>query len=292
MPGYNRRPEWLKLSPFDAAGLAGMRKLTRGLKLHTVCESARCPNRQQCFAQGTATFMILGNTCTRSCTFCAVETGQPGLPDPCEPENIVAAVTELRLKYVVITSVTRDDLPDGGSAHFARTIEAIRRHDDTIMVEALIPDFQGSLSALKCVTDTSLGVLNHNVETVPRLYPEVRPQAEYRRSLELLRQARAFRPGLVTKSGLMLGLGETRQEVIEVMSDLRQVECELLTIGQYLQPSLQHHKLVRYVAPEEFEEYASIGKRMGFRYVASGPLVRSSFHAAETYLLAMGEAVR
>jgi lipoyl synthase len=291
MPGDNRRPEWLKLSPFDAAGLASMRSLTRGLKLHTVCESARCPNRQQCFAQGTATFMILGNTCTRDCSFCAVETGQPQSPDPHEPKNIVTAVAELQLKYVVITSVTRDDLHDGGAAHFARTIEAIHNYDPTIMVEALIPDFRGSLSALKAVTDTPLAVLNHNVETVPRLYPEVRPQAEYRRSVELLRQARVLRPGLVTKSGLMLGLGETEQEVIDVMADLRQVGCDLLTIGQYLQPSLKHHRLVRYVPPEEFAQYESIGKRMGFRYVASGPLVRSSFHAAETYLMATGEAV-
>jgi lipoyl synthase len=291
MPGDNRRPEWLKLSPFDAAGLASMRSLTRGLQLHTVCESARCPNRQQCFAQGTATFMILGNTCTRDCSFCAVETGQPQSPDPHEPKNIVTAVAELQLKYVVITSVTRDDLHDGGAAHFARTIEAIHDYDPTIMVEALIPDFRGSLSALEAVTDTPLAVLNHNVETVPRLYPEVRPQAEYRRSVELLRQARVLRPGLVTKSGLMLGLGETKQEVIDVMADLRQVGCDLLTIGQYLQPSLKHHELVRYVLPEEFAEYESIGKRMGFRYVASGPLVRSSFHAAETYLMATGEAV-
>jgi lipoyl synthase len=291
MPGDNRRPEWLKLSPFDAAGLASMRSLTRGLQLHTVCESARCPNRQQCFAQGTATFMILGNTCTRDCSFCAVETGQPQSPDPHEPKNIVTAVAELQLKYVVITSVSRDDLHDGGAAHFARTIEAIHDYDPTIMVEALIPDFRGSLSALEAVTDTPLAVLNHNVETVPRLYPEVRPQAEYRRSVELLRQASVLRPGLVTKSGLMLGLGETKQEVIDVMADLRQVGCDLLTVGQYLQPSLKHHELVRYVLPEEFAEYESIGKRMGFRYVASGPLVRSSFHAAETYLMATGEAV-
>ncbi|MFP3897815.1 MAG: lipoyl synthase [Dehalococcoidia bacterium] len=286
MPGYIRRPEWLKLSPFDGAALAPMRNLTRTLKLHTVCESARCPNRQKCYAEGTATFMILGNVCTRNCTFCAVQSGRPQAPDLHEPENVVAAVAELQLRYVVITSVTRDDLPDGGASHFACTIEAIHSYNPAIMVEALIPDLGGSLSALLTVTDTTLAVLNHNVETVPRLYAEVRPQADYRRSLELLKQARLFNSELMTKSGLMVGLGETQQEVIDVMNHLRQVGCDLLTIGQYLQPSLKHHKLVRYVSPEEFAEYENIGKQLGFRYVASGPLVRSSFHAAETYLVA------
>jgi len=292
MSGYIKRPEWLKLSPLDAAALADMRKLTRQLNLHTVCESARCPNRQECYAEGTATFMILGNVCTRNCTFCAVESGRPQAPDPHEPENVAAAVAELQLKYAVITSVTRDDLADGGAAHFARTIEAIHNYNPDIMVEALIPDFHGSPSSLQTVTDTPLAVLNHNVETVPRLYPEVRPQAEYRRSLGLLRQARLSKPGLLTKSGLMLGLGETRQEVIDLMADLRQVGCDLLTIGQYLQPSLGHHRVARYVPPEEFAEYENIGKQLGFRYVASGPLVRSSFQAAEMYLLATREAVR
>lgn len=292
MSGYIKRPEWLKLSPLDAAALADMRKLTRQLNLHTVCESARCPNRQECYAEGTATFMILGNVCTRNCTFCAVESGRPQAPDPHEPENVAAAVAELQLKYAVITSVTRDDLADGGAAHFARTIEAIHNYNPDIMVEALIPDFQGSPSSLQIVTDTPVAVLNHNVETVPRLYPEVRPQAEYRRSLGLLRQARLSKPGLLSKSGLMLGLGETRQEVIDLMADLRQVGCDLLTIGQYLQPSLGHHRVARYVPPEEFAEYENIGKQLGFRYVASGPLVRSSFQAAEMYLLATREAVR
>ena len=280
----------MKLSPFDAAALAPMRNLTRELKLHTVCESARCPNRQRCYAEGTATFMILGNICTRNCTFCAVQSGCPRAPDPHEPENVVAAVAGLQLRYVVITSVTRDDLTDGGACHFARTIEAIHSYDPRIIVEALIPDFGGSLSALRTVTDTPLAVLNHNVETVPRLYPEVRPEAGYRRSLDVLNQARLFNSGIMTKSGLMLGLGESREEVIDVMNDLRQVGCYVLTIGQYLQPSLEHHKLVRYVSPEEFAEYENIGKQLGFRYVASGPLVRSSFHAAETYLVATRQA--
>jgi len=287
MSGYTRRPEWLKLSPFDTATLAGMRKLTGRLRLHTVCESARCPNRQRCFAEGTAAFMILGNVCTRNCSFCAVESGRPQTPNLHEPDNLVAAVAKLRLKYVVITSVTRDDLPDGGASYFARTIKAIHEYSPDIMVEALIPDFKGSFSALQTVTATSLTVLNHNVETVPRLYPEVRPQAEYHQSLKVLRQARLFDPGLLTKSGLMLGLGETQQEVIEVMADLRQVGCDLLTIGQYMQPSLRHHRVVRFVHPDEFAEYENMGEELGFRYVAAGPLIRSSFHAAETYLMAI-----
>jgi lipoyl synthase len=285
MPGYSRRPEWLKLSPLDAAALSDMRRLTRRLGLHTVCESARCPNRQKCFSEGTATFMILGNVCTRDCAFCGVESGRPEAPDPQEPENVAAAVAELKLKYAVITSVTRDDLPDGGAGHFVRTIEAIHDCDPDVVVEALIPDFRGHLAALRSVAETSLAVLNHNVETVPRLYPQVRPQAQYRRSLELLNQARLFNPQLLTKSGLMLGLGERREEVIDVMADLRLAGCDLLTIGQYLQPSLKHHELIRYAPPEEFAEYQDIGKKLGFRYVASGPLVRSSFHAAEAYLL-------
>jgi len=265
-----------------------MRELTRHLNLHTVCESAHCPNRPRCFAEGTATFMILGDICTRNCTFCAVKSGKPQAPDPREPEHIVEAVKELGLRYVVITSVTRDDLPDGGASHFAQTIKAIQSYDARISVEVLVPDFSGSFSALPTVIDASPTVLNHNVETVPRLYPEVRPQANYQRSIDLLRRAKMLNSKLVTKSGLMLGLGETQQEVIEVMANLREADCDLLTIGQYLQPSLRHHKVVRYVPPEEFEEYQNIGREKGFISVTSAPLVRSSFHAAETYLLAKG----
>ena len=287
MGGYARRPEWLKLSPLDSRVLARMRKLTRHLKLHTVCESACCPNRPKCFAEGTATFMILGNICTRNCTFCAVTKGKPLTPDPQEPEHIVTAVDKLGLRYVVITSVTRDDLPDGGASQFAQTIKAIHEYDPNIMVEVLIPDFRGSLSALQTVIDASPAILNHNIETVPRLYSEVRPEANYQRSLELLKRAKMFNNRILTKSGFMLGLGEVRQEVIELMADLREAGCALLTIGQYLQPSLRHHKVMKFVPPEEFEEYANIGKQLGFRHVVSGPLVRSSFHAAETYLLAM-----
>jgi lipoic acid synthetase len=281
MAGYTRRPQWLKLGVLEPAILNRATKLTRDLKLHTVCESARCPNRTKCFAEGTATFMILGNICTRNCTFCAVKHGKPQAPDQQEPDHIVQAVAKLGLRYVVITSVTRDDLPDGGSSQFAQTIRAIHDYDPDIAVEVLVPDFQGSASALQTVVDASPAVLNHNVETVPRLYSEVRPQAEYGRSLDLLKQAKLLDGNLLSKSGLMLGLGESREEVIEVMADLRQAGCDLLTIGQYLQPSLGHHELVRYVQPEEFEEYQIAGEKLGFASVMSGPLVRSSFHAAE-----------
>ena len=286
MAGYTRRPEWLKLSALEPTILNRATKLTRDLNLHTVCESARCPNRTKCFAEGTATFMILGNICTRNCTFCAVRHGKPRAPDPQETDHIVQAVDRLGLRYVVITSVTRDDLPDGGSFQFAQTVRAIRKYDPGIAVEVLIPDFQGSASALQTVVDASPAVLNHNIETVPRLYSEVRPQAQYRLSLDLLKQVRLLDNSLLTKSGLMLGLGESREEVIEVMADLRHAGCDFLTIGQYLQPSLQHHRSVRYIRPEDFEEYRIVGKELGFASVMSGPLVRSSFHAAEMYISA------
>lgn len=287
MSDYTRRPEWLKLSPLDPTILGRMNRLMRNLKLHTVCESARCPNRAECFARGTATFMILGDICTRNCTFCAVKHGMPQPADPEEPQHIVAAVNKLGLRYAVITSVTRDDLPDGGASQFAQTINAIHEYDSNIPVEVLIPDFKGSTSALQTVMNASPAVINHNVETMPRLYPEVRPGANYQRSLELLEKARLLNGNFITKSGLMLGLGETRGEVIEVMTDLREAGCDLLTIGQYLQPSLSHHKVVKYIPPEEFQEYQNIGEKIGFTAVISGPLVRSSFHAAETYLSAL-----
>jgi lipoic acid synthetase len=285
MSGYIRRPEWLKLRPLDPNIIGPMRRLTHNLELHTVCESAHCPNRPDCFNRGTAAFMILGDTCTRHCTFCGVRKGCPQDPDPQEPQHIVEAISTLKLSYVVVTSVTRDDLPDGGAAHFARTIKAIHDYSRAIAVEVLIPDFGGSRSALETVLSARPGVLNHNLETVPRLYPEVRPQAEYRRSLDVLSRSRLLDGNLVTKSGIMLGLGESQQEVTELMTDLRQAGCDILTIGQYLPPSRRHHELVRYVSPEEFAEYQNIGKEMGFASVFSGPLVRSSFHAAESYLL-------
>ena len=285
MSGYVRRPEWLKLSPLDPTILGPMRRLTHDLELHTVCESAHCPNRPDCFSRCTAAFMILGDTCTRHCTFCGVRKGRPQEPDPQEPQHIVEAISALKLSYVVVTSVTRDDLSDGGAAHFARTIRAIHDYNRAIAVEVLIPDFGGSRSALETVLSARPVVLNHNLETVPRLYPEVRPQAEYRRSLEILSRGRLLGDNLLTKSGIMLGLGESQQEVIELMTDLRQAGCDVLTIGQYLPPSRKHRELARYISPEEFVEYQNIGKDMGFVSVFSGPLVRSSFHAAESYLL-------
>ena len=283
MSSYARRPEWLKLKPLDSTTLTKMRKLTRGLKLHTICESAHCPNRTECFDQGTATFMILGDICTRNCTFCAVKHGKPEAPDPEEPEHIVSAVKKLGLRYVVITSVCRDDLFDGGAVQFAQAIKVLHRHNSGIGVEVLIPDFRGSLAALEEVIAAQPTVLNHNVETVPRLYSEVRPQAKYHRSLELLKRAKSLDRGLLTKSGLMLGLGEREDEVIEVMEDLREVGCDSITLGQYLRPSLKHHEVVRYVTPDEFAQYEAIARKMGFLGVASGPLVRSSFNATALF---------
>ena len=261
-----------------------MRSLLRNHGLNTVCEGALCPNQGDCFSQGTATFLILGRTCTRSCTFCAIPSEErPPAPDPEEPQRIVEAASELGLTHVVVTSVTRDDLEDGGASHFAKTVRALKRTESTIVVEVLIPDFQGSFESLKIVADSGPDIVNHNLETVPRLYPEVRPQADYRRSLHLLKTVKEIDPGRVTKSGLMLGLGEQRDEVLEVMNDLRKISCDLLTLGQYLQPSGRHHPVVRYIPPEEFEDLRCEGEKMGFKAVFSAPLVRSSFHAAEVF---------
>ena len=284
MSQHVRRPDWLKLRPLDPAIAGNMGRLLRGLKLHTVCESAQCPNRTECFGKGTATFMILGSICTRNCTFCAVEKGKTLPPDPQEPAHVLEAVRKLGLKYVVITSVTRDDLSDGGASQFAETVNKIQGYDSSIVVEVLIPDFQGSLTALPTVIDAQPTVINHNIETVPRLYREVRPKANYQRSLRLLKFVKEINLEVLTKSGLMLGLGESREEVTEVMRDLRAVSCDFLTIGQYLQPSFRHHELVRYVSPDEFQVYNSIGRELGFTAVVGGPLVRSSFHAADMFL--------
>ena len=273
------KPEWLRRSVPDPVVLVGMKELMDGLQLHTVCESANCPNSGECFARGVATFMILGDVCTRNCAFCAVKHGQPALPDVNEPENIVEAVKKLGLRHVVITSVTRDDLPGGGAYQFAEVVEAIRSYNSQISVEVLIPDFQGSLSALETVVASHPVVINHNVETVPRLYSQVRPQADYERSAQLLKRVKSMAGGLLTKSGLMVGLGERREEVIQVMEDLRGVDCDLLTIGQYLRPSPGHYDVVRFVSPAEFKEYEDAGVAMGFKGVASAPLVRSSFQA-------------
>ncbi len=278
------KPDWLRRKLPDPEPLNRMRSLLQRHGLNTVCQGALCPNQGECFSQGTATFLILGKTCTRSCTFCAIPTEErPPAPDPDEPRRIARAAGELGLKHVVVTSVTRDDWPDGGASHFAKTVAALREIHPGIVVEVLIPDFQGSEAALRRVLDSGPDILNHNLETVPRLYPEVRPQAVYARSLELLKRAKALAPEKNTKSGLMLGLGEEKEEILRVMADLREVSCDLLTLGQYLRPSGRHHPVIRYVPPEEFEELRREGERLGFKAVFSAPLVRSSFHAAEIF---------
>lgn len=278
-----RLPAWFRKRMPAPGVVSGMQALVRSRGLNTVCESALCPNQGDCFSQRTATFMLLGGTCTRHCTFCAIGGGVPLPPDPGEPNRIADAVRELGLRHVVVTSVTRDDLPDGGAGHFARTIRTLRDMDAGLTVEVLVPDFRGERGAIETVIDAAPSVLNHNLETVPRLYPEVRPEAVYRRSLGLLAAARERAPGVLTKSGLMVGLGESHDEMLAVMADLRRVDCDLLTIGQYLAPSSAHHPVVRYVPPDELDEYERIGRRMGFRGVAAAPLVRSSFDAARLF---------
>lgn len=274
-------PSWIKRRFPPQEEWERVQKLLRTLALHTVCESARCPNLGECFRRGTATFLILGNVCTRSCRFCAVGKGIPLPPDPEEPERVAEAAKRLYLKHVVVTSVTRDDLPDGGAGHFAATILAIRQALPQATVEVLVPDFQGSEEALDTVLAARPEVLNHNLETVPRLYPLVRPQADYARSLQLLEKAKNKAPGILTKSGLMVGLGETRKEVEEVLRDLRKARCDIVTIGQYLRPSVHHLPVASYVPPEEFEYYREYALRLGFSGVASGPFVRSSYKAEE-----------
>jgi len=263
-----------------------MEGLLSGLRLHTVCQEAHCPNLGECFAEGTATFLILGDTCTRNCRFCAVQHGQPRPVDGQEPEHVAEAAARLGLQHVVITSVTRDDLPDGGAGHFAATVRAVRQRLPSAHVEVLIPDLRSSRQALGTVLAAAPDVLNHNLETVPRLYARVRPGADYERSLQLLAWAKADAPQSLTKSGLMLGLGEHTAEVLQVLHDLRQAGCDLLTLGQYLRPSEAHLPISRYVTPEEFGWYRQKAQEMGFRGVASGPLVRSSHHARELWLQA------
>jgi lipoic acid synthetase len=274
-----RKPEWLKARVPGGENYSRLKNLIDNRKLHTVCEEARCPNMGECWNSGTATFMILGDTCTRSCGFCAVKTGRPEFLDEDEPRRVGEAVALMKLRHAVITSVNRDELFDGGAKIFADTIREIRGRVPQCRIEVLIPDFQGSEAALNIVLDAQPDILNHNTETVPRLYTTVRPQAHYNRSLELLFRARE--KGFLTKSGLMLGIGESTEEVIDTMSDLREVQCGILTLGQYLQPTKSHLPVERYVHPDEFAMLKRRGLEMGFQYVESGPLVRSSYHAAE-----------
>jgi lipoic acid synthetase len=271
------RPEWLKVRIPSGENFSRLKHIVDVHKLHTVCEEARCPNMGECWNAGTATFMILGDVCTRSCGFCAVKTGRPQGLDLEEPRRVAQAIRMMGVKHAVITSVNRDELPDGGAAVFAETIRRVRAVNPGVKVEVLIPDFRGVEWALDLVIEAAPDILNHNVETVPRLYHIVRPQAKYPRSIELLN--RANRRGMITKSGLMLGIGEEMQEVMDVMQDLRDVHCDILTLGQYLQPTTQHLPVNRFVHPEEFKEFKRRGLEMGFRHVESGPLVRSSYHA-------------
>ena len=285
-PNWGRRPAWLKV-PFPSGdNFHDLKRIMRRLDLHTVCESARCPNIGECWEQRTATFMILGNICTRRCGFCAVPSGKPEGLDEAEPVRVARAVEAMGLAYAVITSVNRDDSPDGGAKIFANTIREVGRLNPGCKVEVLIPDFRGSDEALEIVMAARPDVLNHNIETVPRLYSRVRAGARYERSLRLLRRAREFAPEIPTKSGLMVGLGETREELHSVLGDLRDAGCDIVTIGQYLSPTKGHLPVERFYAPGEFAELARAGQALGLRHVESGPLVRSSYHAREQLMTA------
>jgi lipoic acid synthetase len=278
-----KKPSWLKRRLPSGPEFERTHRQIRQLNLHTVCQEANCPNIFECFSQQTATFLILGDICTRDCSFCAVRRGSGEPLDLDEPRRVAAAALEMGLRYVVLTSVTRDDLPDGGAEHYAQTIQAVRCAIEDVSVEVLIPDFQGNQDALLMVLSAGPSVLNHNLETVPRLYPEVRPQADYRRSLALLAQASAYAPHIPVKSGLMLGLGETPVEIEQALLDLRASSCRILTLGQYLQPSPAHYPIKQFVTPETFERWRITALDMGFDQVASGPFVRSSYHAKEVF---------
>jgi lipoyl synthase len=275
------KPDWLKVRAPGSENYHRLKGLMRGLGLHTVCEEANCPNIGECWHHGTATFMILGDTCTRSCGYCNVVHGAPTPPDPQEPVKVASAIHALELSYVVVTSVDRDDLPDFGATQFARTILETRARTPNCRLEVLIPDFQGSVASLRTVLDARPDVLNHNIETVPRLYRIARPGGRYERALGVLRRSREYAPDIPTKSGIMVGLGEEWDEVVSTLRDLRQAGCQIVTIGQYLRPSLANLPMARYYTPSEFAALKRIGLELGFGHVESGPLVRSSYHAHE-----------
>ena len=281
-----RKPDWLRVRPPAGESYAQLKSLFRSLNLHTVCEEAHCPNVWECWGGGTATIMLMGDTCTRGCRFCAVQSGNPhGVLDLDEPRKVALALAEMDLSYVVLTSVDRDDLPDGGAGHFARTVREIKALLPDLLVEALIPDFQGDRAAIRSVVDAGVDVLDHNVETVERLQGRVRDRrANYRQSLDVLRSAKTMRDDLFTKSSIMLGLGETHEEVLGTMRDLRSARVDIVTLGQYLRPSNWHLAVAEYVPPEVFDRLREAGERMGFAYVAAGPLVRSSYRAGEFFL--------
>jgi lipoic acid synthetase len=274
-----RHPSWIKVRAPGGPGYVETARIVKALGLHTVCEEARCPNLGECWGHKTATFMLLGDTCTRNCSFCAVSHGKPLTVDPHEPARVGQAVAALGLRHVVVTSVNRDDLPDGGAAHFAASVEAIHRAAPGCRIEVLVPDFQGRLASVATVIATPVAVFNHNVESVPRLYRRVRPGAKYERSLAVLEAGRDPSSVRLTKTGLMLGLGETTDELRRVFSDLRAVGCDILTLGQYLRPSADHLPVERYLTPDEFAALGAEARALGFRHVEAGPLVRSSYHA-------------
>lgn len=276
-----RKPDWIKVRLPNNPVFFSTKALISDLRLHTVCESAQCPNRWECWSAGTATFMIAGDRCTRACGFCAVTTAKPFALEDDEPARVAEAAGRMKLKHLVITAVARDDLPDGGAAHFARTIEAVRAAQPEMIVEVLTPDFHGREECLRTVAAARPHIFNHNLETVERLTPLVRSRAKYGVSLQVLRRMKEIAPGIVTKSGIMLGLGETEPEIFQAMDDLREAGVQVLTMGQYLRPSPQHLPVVEYVHPDLFTQYREIAERKGFEHVASGPLVRSSYHAAD-----------
>lgn len=278
-----RLPKWLKVKMPGGPNYTKLKGIMRESDLHTVCEEARCPNIGECWERQTATFMILGDTCTRACTYCAVNTGTPSGLDLEEPIRLARTVVNLSLKYVVITSVNRDDLPDGGAFVFAQCIKQIRKNLPSCKIEVLTPDFEGNLDSLQVVMDAGPDTFNHNIETVRRVFPRVRAKGDFDLSLKILSQAKEFNRTAVTKSGMMVGLGETMDEIVQTMEDLRKVDCELLTIGQYLRPSQKHAPISKWYTPKEFEELRKQGENLGFKNVASGPLVRSSYHAEEQH---------
>jgi lipoyl synthase len=277
----SKKPEWIKVRLPSSPVFFSTKALISDLRLHTVCESAQCPNRWECWSQGTATFMIAGERCTRACGFCAVSTAKPFALEADEPLRVAEAIRRMKLKHVVITAVARDDLFDGGANHFAETIRAVRNLDPEIVIEVLTPDFNGKESSLRLVLEAEPDIFNHNLETVERLTPRVRSRAKYRLSLEVLRRAKELDSGAVSKSGIMLGLGETETELFQAMDDLRGARVQVLTLGQYLRPTPDHLPVVEYIRPERFALYKEVAEQKGFEYVASGPLVRSSYHAAD-----------
>lgn len=280
---YIKKPDWLKVGSFSGDNYMNVKSILDNCKVNTVCDEALCPNRGKCFNENTATFIILGNICSRHCKFCNITSGIPQNVDSNEIDSIAKAVNMLKLKYVVITSVTRDDLPDGGSKHFADTIREIKKINPNIKIEALIPDFNGDVAAINQVLDAPCVIVGHNIETVPALYSKIRPEAKYLQSINVIKHIKNYNQNIISKSGIMVGLGETYKQVINVMNDLRTVKCDILTIGQYLRPSKAHVEVVEYIHPNVFVKYKQIGLEMGFKYIESSPLTRSSYLAHNAY---------